>query len=135
MPFLAEHIEPALELWRSTEHIGLNPVDDDPVRLRDFLNRNVGCSFVALQEDRVVGACLFGHDLRRASIYHLAVSNDFRRGGLARDLVSASLSALTALEITKCHAFVFRDNPYAGQFWEPQGWRLRDELFMYSKSL
>ncbi len=133
--FLPEHIEPALALWHSTEHIGLNAVDDDPIQLEHFLTRNVGCSFVALEANRLVGACLCGHDLRRATIYHLAVNNEHRRGGLGRDLVSASLSALSALGITKCHAFVFRDNPYSNQFWEPEGWQLRNELFMYSRPL
>ena len=133
--FLPEHIEPALALWRATDHIGLNPVDDDPARLALFLQRNVGCSFVALEAQRLVGACLCGHDARRASIYHLAVSGDCRRTGLGGKLVAASLSALEALGITKCHAFVFRNNPYAHRFWEPEGWVLRSELFMYSKSL
>jgi len=134
-PLLPEHIQPALELWHATEHIGLNEVDDDPVQLARFLSRNDGCSFVALEANHLVGACLCGHDLRRAAIYHLAVSNDFRRTGLGRELVSASYSALSAIGITKCHAFVFRENPYAGRFWEPEGWLLRNELLMYSKPL
>lgn len=133
--FLPEHIYPALQLWRETEHIGLNEVDDQPEEIERFLERNVGCSFVALQENRLVGACLCGHDLRRAAIYHLAVDSEYRRGGLGRDLVAASLAALRDVGITKCHAFVFRRNPYAERFWEQEGWLLRNELFMYSLPL
>ncbi|MEM9624264.1 MAG: GNAT family N-acetyltransferase [Pseudomonadota bacterium] len=132
--FRSEHITPALNLWRVTEHIGLNSVDDEPARLKLFLQRNEGCSFVALADDQVVGACLCGHDLRRATIYHLAVSHPFRRGGLGRDLVAASLGALAKMGITKCHAFVFRDNPYAEHFWVAEGWHLRSELLMYSQA-
>lgn len=40
--FLPEHVEPALDLWRNTEHIGLNDVDDQPSELTEFLKRNVG---------------------------------------------------------------------------------------------
>ena len=93
--FLPEHIEAALALWRATEHLGLNEVDDQPANLARFLRRNEGCSFVALDSDEVVGACLCGHDLRRAAIYHLAVHPAFRRSGLGRELVAASLSALS----------------------------------------
>ena len=120
-------------MWRATEHLGLNELDDAPAELARFLQRNAGCSFVALEGDRLVGACLCGHDLRRAAIYHLAVAPSLRRAGLGRDLVAASLSALRAVGITKCHAFVFRDNPYAERFWESEGWVLREELFLYSK--
>ena len=133
--FLPTHIKPALELWRATEHIGLNEIDDQPVELELFLQRNHKCSFVALNENRLIGACLCGHDLRRAAIYHLAVNSEFRRTGLGRDLLKASLSALSSIGITKCHAFVFKDSPYAQQFWEPEGWLLRDELLMFSKTL
>ncbi len=133
--FLPDHIAPALALWHATEHIGLNDVDDQPTALENFLHRNSGCSFVAMNKGRLVGACLCGHDLRRAAIYHLAVDSDYRRSGLGKELVEASLDALSALGITKCHALVFRDNPYAHQFWKPQGWLLRDELFMFSKSV
>jgi putative acetyltransferase len=133
--FLPAYIKPALELWHATEHIGLSEVDDQPDKLEEFLQRNSGCSFVALNANRLVGACLCGHDLRRAAIYHLAVDSEFRRTDLGRDLVESSLSALSGLGITKCHAFVFRDNPYAQQFWKPEGWLLRDELLMFSKSL
>ena len=133
--FLPEHIEPALELWRTTEHIGLNEVDDQPAELERFLDRNPGCSFVALDGPRLVGACLCGHDLRRAAIYHLAVDASHRRSGLGRDLVSASLSALRRVGITKCNAFVFRKNPYAQRFWKQEGWLQRDELHLYSMRL
>lgn len=135
--FQPEHIEAALRLWRQTDHIGLNPVDDQPQRLAAFLKRNPGCSFVAASEDdsEVVGACLCGHDMRRAAIYHLAVAQPYRRTGLGGNLLNASLQALVELGITKCHASVFRANPYASRFWAPQGWQRRDELFMYSRSL
>lgn len=139
--FEAAHIESALTLWRNTPHIGLNAVDDQPGRISQFLQHNPGCSFVAVvahadpPRAELVGTCLCGHDMRRAAIYHLAVSESYRRSGVGRMLLQASLRALDALGIRKCHAFVLKDNPYAQQFWQPQGWTFRDDILMFSRQL
>lgn len=135
LEFQSQHINTALALWARCDYIGLNPQDDQPDKLQRFLQRNPGCSFVAMQDDALAGACLCGHDLRRAAIYHLAVAPEFRRAGLGRSLLNASLQALARRGIVKCQAFVFRDNPYNEHFWVPEGWQRRDDLFMYSKPI
>lgn len=131
--FSPEHVATALALWRRVEHIGLNDVDDQPAKIEQFLIRNSGCIFVALEESVLVGACLCGHDSRRGAIYHLAVDTAQRRAGLGRALVAASLRALRRAGIFKCHAFVFKDNPFAEKFWAQEGWLFRDDLRLYSK--
>ncbi len=132
--FLPQHVSGALALWQRVAHIGLNPLDDQPDRLEKFLARNPGCSFVALQDSKLVGACLCGHDLRRGAIYHLAVDPERRRSGVGRELLAGSLAALRRAGVVKCHALVFKDNPYAEKFWAQAGWVLRDELLLYSRS-
>ena len=130
-PFGEAHIGLALDLWRETEHIGLSSADE-PRNLRAYRSRNLGCSFVALEEGRLVGACLCGHDGRRGYIHHLAVARPHRRGGLGTRLLARCLDALREAWVGKCHAFVFHASPYRELFWEPAGWERHDDLLVYS---
>ncbi len=130
--FRREHIPQALALWKSTDHIGLSSADE-PAALVSFLERNPGFSFVVLDSDELVGAVLCGHDGRRGYIHHLAVAETHRRDNLGSRLLERCLASLQRAGITKCHAFVFHENPYAERFWQPQGWERRDDLLVYSK--
>ena len=132
--FSPAHIAPALALWNSTEHLGVGTSDVIP-DLQAFLDRNARYSHVATDEDSIIGTVLAGQDGRRGYIYHLATSGSHRREGVASALLEASISALTRARVRKCHAFVFRSNPYADLFWRKAGWLEREELIVFSKEL
>ena len=133
-PFRDEHIDPALDLWRRIEHIGLS-AGDDPANLARFLQRNTGFSQVAVRAGDLIGAVLCGHDGRRGYIHHLAVDPQNRLAGVGRSLLERCLERLREEEILKCHAFVFQGNPFGALFWQPEGWELRNELLIYSRHL
>ena len=121
-------------LWESCDGIGVNDADH-PASLRRYLARNPGMSFVARRDDRVVGTVLCGHDGRRGYLNHLAVHPQFRRRGLARQLVDRSLEALEGDGIAKCHLFVFSTNQDGRRFWQRIGWELRGDLAVASRVL
>ncbi len=100
-----------------------------------YLDRNPGMSFIAASEDNVVGAILAGHDGRRGYIHHLAVASDFRRKGIARQLVNRCLKALTDSGIRKCHIFIFNSNAAGIAFWGAMGWTYRSDIGVMSKTL
>lgn len=131
-PFREEHIDPALALWRRTEHVGVS-VGDEPASIARFLARNAGLSFVALDPGRVIGAVLCGHDGRRGYLYHLAVEEGHRRKGVGGALLASCLDALRGAGIGKCHAFVFHENPFGERFWRRRGWESREDLLIYSR--
>ena len=131
-PFRTTDIDAALDLWNRTEGLGIDQ-SDDPRALKRFLRANAGLSFVLEGESGLIGTVLCGHDGRRGCIYHLAVDTAIRRRGLGERLVNRAVAALRAQGITKCHAHVYRENRYGLLFWERQGWRVRDELNLYSK--
>ncbi len=121
-----------IALWGSCQAIGLSDADTEP-SIRQFLDRNPGMSFVACEDDRLVGAVLCGYDGRRGYIHHLAVHPTHRRRGIGRNLVAQCLAALAQRNIQKCHLFIFRDNRVGMMFWQDEGWSQRDDLHIMSK--
>ena len=130
-PFERDDIPAVLELWRSTEGLGVGPGDSVEGVAR-LLERNPGCSWVAADGAAIVGAILCGHDGRRGHLYHLAIAATHRRQGLASALVQKSLLALRAAGIERCLLSVIVDNEAATRFWTSIGARLRSELQMLS---
>jgi putative acetyltransferase len=120
------------DLWDRTGGIGLSDADAEE-NIAQFLNRNPGNSFVAYDNDMLVGAVLCGNDGRRGFIHHLAVANTHRHQGIGKQLVGSCLKKLSEINIHKCHLFVFADNPGAIEFWEKIGWEKRGELLLMSK--
>lgn len=123
-----------LQIWQQTENIGLSQADS-PERIAAYLDRNPGLSFIAVQDEKIVGTILSGHDSRRGFIHHLAVLPEYRRQGIGESLVSHCLEGLRNIGIDRCHIFVYQANESGIRFWEKQGWFRRDELLPMSYNL
>jgi ribosomal protein S18 acetylase RimI-like enzyme len=126
--------EDALALWKRCEGIGLSAADS-PCAIKGFLERNIGTSFVAVMDGKLVGTSLCGQDGRRGFLYHLAVDPDYRRQGIGKKMAEASLNALQALGIQKCHIMVFRNNENGKVFWQTSGWKLRNDIDLLSYTI
>ena len=88
-----EDYDSIYELWISTEQSrrALNPVDDSRDGIDRYLRRNPTTCFLACPEEdprHVIGVILTGHDGRRAIIHHMCVHPEYRRHGIARQLLS-----------------------------------------------
>src|SRR6188768_1835923 len=94
-----------LSLLNSVEGVVLR-VAVEPITMKRYLERNPGTSFVAVQNERVVGCLLAGQDGRRGYMYHLAVLPENRRHGIARALVHHCTVALSRFGIEKIHVDV-----------------------------
>jgi len=121
-------------LWSDTEGMGLSDSDSEE-EIAKYLSRNPGHSFVCEYGDRIVGTILCGHDGRRGYIYHVAVSEEHRKRGIARMLLTKALDSLRNAGIRKCHLMVFGANLAGREFWEHVGWQRRDDIVIYSKSI
>lgn len=123
-----------IDLWSNTTNIGLSEADS-PVHLDAFLQRNPGLSFVALEDDQIIGAVLGGHDGRRGAIYHLVVGKVFRGKGIGKQLLNHVTTAFAEIGIERCHIHVYADNQSGLDFWQKNGWFTRPELVLLSKDI
>lgn len=122
-------------LWTSCKGMGLNNLDDSREGIKRFLLRNPETCFVAESDGKIVGVIITGHDGRRGYIYHTAVNPEFRRQGIARQLVDTALTALKRQDINKVAFVVFDRNNDGNAFWERLGFSHREDLVYRNKSL
>ena len=116
------------QLWLSCVGMGLNDLDDSKEGIARFLQRNPQTCLVAVENQTIIGAILVGSDGRRAYIYHTAVHPNYRRRGIARQLVETVLTVLDDLRIHKVALVVFKRNAEGNKFWEKLGFSVREDL-------
>lgn len=120
-----------LSLMRRTPGITVRDADS-PEATKRYLERNPGLSFIAVQEGKVVGCVMCGHDGRRGYLQHLIVEPDFRNHGIGRKLWNSCLDELEKLGILKTHIDVLVTNVLANRYWVNAGWVKRDDIYRYS---
>ncbi len=130
-----EDYDEVYSLWLSCVGMGLNNLDDSKEGIAKFLQRNPETCLVATKESSIVGVIMVGNDGRRGYIYHTAVHPDYRKQGIAKQLVDAALDELSALGIKKVALVVFERNETGNAFWESQGFTVRNDLVYRNKSL
>lgn len=122
-------------LWLSTPGMGLNTTDDSYEGISRSLMRNPSSCFAAVDNDRIVGVIMAGHDGRRGYIYHTAIRSDMRGRGIGRRLVELALDALKQEGITKVALVVFSSNSGGNAFWQHMGFEARDDLVYRNRAL
>ncbi len=122
-------------LWMSCKNMGFNDKDDSYEGIDAFLKRNPTTNFVATCDNNIVGVILCGNDGRRGFIHHMAVSENYRRQGIASKLVSLGLNALKECGITKVALLVFERNKDGNAFWEKMGFTARHDIIYRNQAL
>lgn len=116
-------------LWTRCTGFTMRDIDDSEDAIKTFLKRNPDTCFVAEDDGgRIIGAILAGHDSRRSRIYHTAVDPDARGMGIGSLLVGRVVEALRAIGLPKVAVGVPADNDAGNDFWEHQGFAVRDDL-------
>lgn len=123
------------QLWMNTAGMGMRSLDDSYEGISKFLLRNPNTNFVVETDHQVIGVVLCGHDGRRGYIYHLAVSDQYRRKGIGRLLIDHVMDALRKEGINKVALLVIDSNDLGNSFWESVGFTKRDDVVYRNKSL
>lgn len=79
-----EDYEGVKALWLTIKGFAIRSIDDSREGVTRFLDRNPGTSVVAVEDGRIVGAILCGHDGRRGCLYHVCVAKEYRLRESAR---------------------------------------------------
>lgn len=117
------------KLWALTLGMGLNNVDDSEKGIARMLKRNPTLSFVAEDDNQIIGVIIAGEDGRRGYLYHTAVHQDYRHKNIGKNLVKSVLDEMKELEITKVGLFIFQNNHIGNGFWENMGFKVREDLY------
>lgn len=118
-------------LWTKIRGFGLRSVDDSKKGVERFIKRNPTTSVVAIEDKKVVGSILCGHDGRRGCFYHVCVDADYRKRGIGKSMVVMAMEALKNEEINKVCLIAFTKNDVGNAFWNEIGWTKREDLNYY----
>lgn len=127
--------EKVYALWMSCKNMGFNNIDDSKEGIERFLKRNPNTSFVAIENDELVGIILGGHDGRRGYIYHMSVAENHRKKGIASSLLEKCLAVFKEEKISKVALLVFKYNEAGNAFWQKHGFILREDINYRNKEL
>ena len=125
------HYDAVLELMQQTPGVTVRSADSKETTAH-YLERNPGLSFVALEGDAVIACAMCGHDGRRGYLQHVIVLPEYRKRGIASELIERCLSGLESMGIFKTHIDVFVTNDLANEYWVRRGWVKRDDINRYS---
>ena len=127
--------EQVYELWMQIKCFAMRSVDDSKEGVARFLERNPKTSVVGIEDGKVVGAILCGHDGRRGCMYHVCVHPDYRRRGIGKEMVVYAMKQLQDEGISKVSLIAFTSNDIGNAFWKTIGWTKREDLNYYDFTL
>lgn len=113
-------------LWMRIHGFGIRSMDDSKEGIQRFLERNPKTSAVAVEDGRIIGSILCGHDGRTGCFYHVCVDEAYRMRGIGKSMVVYCMEALKAEKINKVALIAFRKNDIGNSFWKQMGWRQVD---------
>ncbi len=126
-----EDYEGVYGLWMSIKGFAMRSIDDSKEGVARFLLRNPDTSVVAVEDGRIIGAILCGHDGRRGCLYHVCVRQECRMRGVGKAMVVYCMEKLKAEQISKVSLIAFTANDVGNAFWRRIGWTKREDLNYY----
>lgn len=123
------------DLWMKIHGFGIRSIDDSKEGIARFLKRNPTTSVVAVEDGKIVGSILCGHDGRRGCLYHVCVDENYRMRGIGKSMVVHAMEALKKEEINKVCLIAFTKNDVGNAFWKEIGWEKREDLNYYDFTL
>lgn len=130
-----EDYDGVFKLWSKIKGFAIRSIDDSYEGVERFLRRNPTTSMVAIEDGKVVGAILCGHDGRRGCLYHVCVDPDYRLRGIGKEMVVNCMQALREEKINKVSLIAFSINDIGNAFWHQIGWTERQDLNYYDFTL
>jgi ribosomal protein S18 acetylase RimI-like enzyme len=122
---LWEKAGPGIQLRRS----------DDLVEIQKKLQRDPDLFLVAEVDGKMLGTVVGGFDGRRGMVYHLAVTELFRKQGIGEMLMDELERRLKAKGCIRCYLLVTVENEGAMRFYKKHGWAHMKNVHTFGKDL
>jgi ribosomal protein S18 acetylase RimI-like enzyme len=132
--FVMGDYDQAVALWNRIDTVEICE-GDSREEIAEYLKRNPKLSRVAEANGEIIGAALCGHDGRRGWIYHLAVAEECRGGGVGKLLLDDCLRGLREAGLKRAIILVAGNNPAGHKFWLREGWEEIDGAIPMTKEL
>ena len=126
-----EDYEQVYKLWTEIKGFGIRSIDDSREGVERFLKRNPTTSVVAVQNGRIIGNILCGHDGRTGFFYHVCVAREYRKHGIGYRMVRRAIEALEREGVSKVSLIAFKQNLVGNAFWQGIGWTEREDINSY----
>ena len=126
-----EDYDEVYALWKIIRGFAMRSLDDSREGVERFLRRNPASSVVAVEDGKVVGSILCGHDGRRGCLYHVCVHENYRMRGIGKAMVVHCMEELEKEQISKVSLIAFTQNDIGNAFWKEIGWTRRGDLNYY----
>jgi ribosomal protein S18 acetylase RimI-like enzyme len=110
---------PVLSLWERAA--GPTSLPGTEASIATMLERDPDALIVAEHDGEIVGTLIVGWDGWRCHLYRLAVHSDFRRRGIATQLVDRARERARALGVRRIDAMVDGHNDAGLGFWSGIG--------------
>ena len=120
-----ENAGPGIHLGRS----------DDPVEIQKKLQRDPDMFLVAEADGKILGTVVGGFDGRRGMVYHLAVTEIYRKQGIGELLMDELERRLKAKGCIRCYLLVTVENESTMRFYEKRDWAQMKNVTTYGKDL
>jgi len=123
-----------LKLWSSAGrgiHIGRS---DSLEEIQKKQQRDPDLFLIAEINGKLVGTVLGGYDGRRGIVYHLSVSESYRKLGIGESLMAELETRLNKKGCIRCYLLVTKDNQESIEFYLNRGWE-KMELFVMGKDI
>jgi N-acetylglutamate synthase len=111
-----------IAFWKSIDGIWVSD-DDSYASLKIYFKRNPKSNFIAISDVKVIGTVKCSHDGRRGYIHHVAVKAEYRKLGIAKEMVEKCIDVLRKEGIKQFRLFVLDSNKAALDFWKHLGFK------------
>jgi ribosomal protein S18 acetylase RimI-like enzyme len=122
-----------LELWKAADAVASST--DSTAYVERAVQYPSAAFLLAIVDGNVIGSLLGGFDGWRGNMYRLAVHPNYRRQGIARNLVRQVEQIFAEWGVTRVTALVERDRFFAGRFWESVGYPQDEHLVRHVGAL
>jgi ribosomal protein S18 acetylase RimI-like enzyme len=123
-----------LALWE-TSRSAISVTEDTAEAVSALIAQPGAVLLLAFSGDALVGSLVVGWDGWRGNMYRLAVLSDFRRRGIALELVEAGHAHLRSIGARRVTALVGHDEEAAGGLWRAAGYDLDDHIGRFVRNL